>query len=67
MTINIVSFEVAGGLASSKAVRNDVVEDRLNLLIPIWIVMGLIGIFGVFVFTLLVFHIFLACKGITTY
>ena len=43
------------------------IKHKSDRAIAVWVMMGLYGMFGFFVITLLFFHIFLVCKGVTTY
>lgn len=61
----MIIFLVGGGIMSSQANFNEI--DHLSRSIPVWIMMVVMAILSILLFNLILLHIYLRCRGITTY
>ena len=57
-------FLIAGGLMST---GRENVNEIFAQIIPVWIMMVILGVLGFLLMQLILLHIYLQCKGLTTY
>lgn len=61
----MIIFLTGGAIMSSQANFNDI--DHLGRSIPVWIMMVIMAILTILLLNLIILHIYLRCRGITTY
>lgn len=62
--LHVMVFIVGGSMATEVA---DFEAGDLARTIPVWILMLVIGVLGLMLLGLIVFHVYLSCKRTTTY
>ena len=60
---HMIMFLIAGGVMSTGTDANEI----LGRAIPVWIMMLILGVLGFLLMQLILLHIYLQCKGLTTY